>query len=79
MTGPDSVPPTWEQAMWQAAQWLGKMEKDSHRKIGDVHDMIRADADAARAWIAYATEVGSRSRGGSLGGSGGRGVEPGRG
>ena len=56
--------PTWDDAMRHAAAWLAKLEHDSGRKLGDVPSMLGADAAAAKAWIAFATELTNHSRGG---------------
>lgn len=58
--------PTWDEAMRHAAGFLAKLEKDSSRKLGEVSSMVRADAEAAKAWIAFATELTNRSRSGPL-------------
>lgn len=56
--------PTWDEAMGHAAAWLTKLEKDSGKKLGDVSAMVEADAAAAKAWLAFATELTNRSRSG---------------
>ena len=56
--------PTWDEAMRHAAAWLAKFEKDSGKKIGVTAEGLHADAAAAKAWIAFATELTNRSRSG---------------
>jgi hypothetical protein len=56
--------PSWDEAMRHAAAWLAKLEKDSGRKLGEVSAMVQADAEAVKAWVAFATELTNRSRSG---------------
>jgi len=64
--------PTWDEAMRHAAAWLAKLEKDSGKKLGDVPAMVSADAEAAKAWTAFATELTNRTRSGQVDAPGSR-------
>ena len=63
MEGPGPKKVTWDDAMQQALAWLRKMEKDSQLKWpNSAVEPVRADAEAAQAWIAFATELSNHSR-----------------